>query len=394
MNIVIVTSIMLPMPPVKGGAVQNLIKLFLDDNEKVPEHRIHVFSFFDSEAKKQALQYKFTKFHYINNPQLLEKVQELNMGKFSRAAVLMREKKYVDSVIQSINKDKEMLDSDLILLENCPQFSVSLRKAFPQKKIFCHLHNDYINCQSKNAHQIIESIDRVICVSDYIGRQVRSVSDKVDIVTLHNGVAIKKENPKEKQSIRNRYGVSQEKVLVIFTGRLIPDKGAHVLLEAYSKMKNKDACKLLFLGSQLYGKNVEDKYLQKLKSLAQNYQDNIHFTGYIPYEKISNYYAAADIGVIPSLWEDPCPLTVIECLRYGIPVITTDSGGIPEIVDDSCSVVLHRDSMLSQRIAECLDKLIENEELTKKMSSSALQRSNLFSDSSYISHFKQLVLDA
>lgn len=394
MNIVIVTSIMLPMPPVKGGAVQNLIKLFLDDNEKKPEHRVHVFSFFDSEAKKQASQYKFTKFHYINNPAFLEKIQELNMGKFSRAAVLMREKKYVDSVIQSINADKEMLDCDLILLENCPQFSVSIKKAFPQKKLFCHLHNDYINCQSKNAHQIIESIDRVICVSDYIGKQVRSVSDKADIVTLHNGVAIKKENSEEKQSIRNKYGVSQEKVLVIFTGRLIPDKGAHVLLEAYSKMKNKDMCKLLFLGSQLYGKNVEDKYLQKLKSLAQNYQDNIHFTGYVPYEKISNYYAAADIGVIPSLWEDPCPLTVIECLRYGIPIITTDSGGIPEIVDGDCSVVLHRDNMLSQRIAESLDKLIENKELIKRMSSSAVERSEFFSDISYISHFKQLILDA
>ena len=57
--------------------------------------------------------------------------------------------------------------------------------------MYCHLHNDYINCESKNALSIIQSLDKIICVSDFIGRRVLSVSDMANVVTLHNGVAIK-----------------------------------------------------------------------------------------------------------------------------------------------------------------------------------------------------------
>ena len=49
----------------------------------------------------------------------------------------------------------------------------------------------YINCKSKNALSIIQSLDKIICVSDFIGRRVLSVSDMANVITLHNGVAIK-----------------------------------------------------------------------------------------------------------------------------------------------------------------------------------------------------------
>lgn len=384
---------MLPMPPVKGGAVQNLIKLFLDDNEKTNENTVHVFSFYDREAEIQASEYKATTFHYIKNTTFLEKIQELNISKVSRAAVLVREKIYIDSVLKRMDADDELKNCDIILLENCPQFSVQIKKKFSSKMLYCHLHNDYINHNSRNALPIIRSLDKIICVSDYIGKQVLDVSENANVVTLHNGVSTREAVKRKVELIKDKYMTSKDESLVIFTGRLIPDKGAHVLLEAYPKMRNKDRCSILFLGSQLYGKNVEDEYLKKLREMSKKYEEHIHFTGYVPYEEISNYYTAADIGVIPSLWEDPCPLTVIECLRYGVPVITTDSGGIPEIVDEDCSVVFHRDNTLSQKIADCLDKLIDSKDLVKKMSSAALKRSEFFSDEYYLTNFKLLVLD-
>lgn len=49
----------------------------------------------------------------------------------------------------------------------------------------------YINCESKNALSIIQSLDKIICVSDFIGRRVLSVSDMANVITLHNGVAIR-----------------------------------------------------------------------------------------------------------------------------------------------------------------------------------------------------------
>ena len=158
-------------------------------------------------------------------------------------------------------------------------------------------------------------------------------------------------------------------------------------------MRNKEKCVLMFVGSQLYGKNVEDNYLKRLNEISGKYEKRIFFTGFIPYEEISNYYRASNIGVIPSLMEDACPLTVIECLRYGVPVITTDSGGIPEIVDEKCSFVLHRDEMLSQHIADCLDKLTDDSHLIQEMSRAAFKRSEKFTEECYLEHFKNVVLD-
>ena len=393
MNIVIITSIMLPMPPVKGGAVQNLIKLFLDDNEKTKKHTISVFSFYDRLAETQASKYNHTTFRYIKNISCLEKIQELNLGKISRSAVLLREQIYLRSVLKVIGESSELNNCDMILLENCPQFSIQIKNKFPTKKLYCHLHNDYINCESKIALSIIQSLDKIICVSDFIGRRVLSVSDMANVVTLHNGVAIKTSSDSKVNSIRKQYGVLPDEKLVIFTGRLIPGKGAHVLLDAYTKMRNKEKCVLMFVGSQLYGKNVEDNYLKRLNEISGKYEKRIFFTGFIPYEEISNYYRASNIGVIPSLMEDACPLTVIECLRYGVPVITTDSGGIPEIVDEKCSFVLHRDEMLSQHIADCLDKLTDDSHLIQEMSRAAFKRSEKFTEECYLEHFKNVVLD-
>ena len=57
-----------------------------------------------------------------------------------------------------------------------------------------------------------------------------------------------------------------------------------------------------------------DKYIELVKNISENIKQNIFFTGYIDYSDMPNYYAIADIVVIPSIWEEPCSLTLFEAM--------------------------------------------------------------------------------
>ena len=83
------------------------------------------------------------------------------------------------------------------------------------------------------------------------------------------------------------------------------------------------------------------------------------------------YYAMADIGCVPSLWDEPFGLTAAEQMSMELPIITTDSGAIPEIVDPSCGYVFPRDDELSRRIASAVIELKEDASRRKAMGKKA-----------------------
>ena len=101
------------------------------------------------------------------------------------------------------------------------------------------------------------------------------------------------------------------------------------------------------------------------KNLRQKvllYSDKIRFTGYVPYRGIWKYYKLADVAVLPSVWEEPAGLTMIEACVAATPLITTKSGGIPEYIHDDFAVLLERDENLVQNIAESINMVLANEE--------------------------------
>ena len=70
---------------------------------------------------------------------------------------------------------------------------------------------------------------------------------------------------------------------------------------------------------------------------------------------------------MPSIWDDPAPLAIIESLAAGKPIITTNSGGIPEYVNGDCAIILNRNSNLIQSLTDAMLKLAESQDLREKM---------------------------
>ena len=173
---------------------------------------------------------------------------------------------------------------------------------------------------------------RVICCSTYMLNEVLRVfqlpSDKVDVIP--NGV-----NPEEFRSagdvsdireFRRRYAADDEK-MVFFIGRLVHEKGVHVLINAMPKvLAHYSKAKLV-----IAGRGPASDYLKSLASQLGIW-DRVYFTGYIDDDTRNKLYRASDIAVVPSLYE-PFGITALEAMAAQCPVAVSDVGGLNSTVE-------------------------------------------------------------
>lgn len=146
------------------------------------------------------------------------------------------------------------------------------------------------------------------------------------------------------------------------------------------------------MGSTLHGENKvrKTKYIKKLEDKIHDLNSKIIFTGYISYEIMPVVYNLADIAVLPSMWEEPAGLTSLEAMACGTPVITTDSGGIPEYVGKS-AVVLKRNTNLVSDIARNITNLLNDKELYELYRSEGLSRVQLYNSNNYAEELRKIL---
>lgn len=163
--------------------------------------------------------------------------------------------------------------------------------------------------------------------------------------------------------IDKRYKLKNKKV-ILFTGKLTPQKGVQYLLKAAKDIKGH----VYIIGDGPEMKNLED--LSYKLNLG-----NVHFLGYMgddKKEEFKEFYYRADVFVIPSVWDEPLGLVILEAMSCKTPVVATRKGGIPLVVKNGINGFLVRPRS-SQQIAEAVNKLLANDELRKKMGEAARQ---------------------
>jgi len=122
----------------------------------------------------------------------------------------------------------------------------------------------------------------------------------------------------------------QEKVRFGYTGSLVPHKGVHVLIDAFKGLGGKKA-ELKIYGDLTWFPD----YVAKLKEGAED--TGVRFMGSFDNHDIPEVLSGIDVLIVPSIWFENSPLTIHEAFISGIPVITSDLGGMAELVEDGVS---------------------------------------------------------
>ena len=386
MKIAVLTSGILPVPAVQGGAVENLIDFYLEYNEKHRLYDITVYSVWHPNVKKHpAQQSEVNHYIYIKMDGWWNKLRK----KFYQKT---HGKKYyhytIEYFLHEAIKDIRKQQYDVILLENRPGYTIKLKKATDAQLVY-HLHNEKLSQQVPQYQTIYDAATCIITVSDYIKGLVQTINpDDTKTKTVYNGIDMSAFTSNTPAKPRTSLSLSDDDFILLFSGRITKEKGIIELIEAMNQLKNHTQIKLLVIGSSFYGNaNNENNFAKALKQKAKDVKDRIIFTGYIPYSDMPQYLRIADLAVIPSIWDDPFPTTVLEAQAMGLPIITTRRGGIPEEVTEKNAILLNTDEHFVDSLAAAIYELYEHPEKREAMSKASLERSKLFDKETYAKNF-------
>lgn len=385
MRVAILTSGILPVPAVQGGAVENLIDFYLEYNNIHQLHDITIYSSKHPDTKKhQALESKVNNYHYIDTNSFLAKIRKkIYLRKAGGNELHHYSIEYfLERALKHIRKQTY----DLIILENRPGYALKLKKC-TTANIIIHLHNDQLNNQTKFNFEIYHIASRIITVSEYITSRVRTINanDK-KCITVHNGINTQAFSPNV-SPIQLNY-INKNDFIIVFSGRINREKGIMELVSAMNLIGKKCPIKLMVLGSSFYGNATQEtSFIRKLKEMASPIKERIIFTGFIPYPEIPRYLRISNIAIIPSVWDDPFPTTVLEAQAMGLPIITTRRGGIPEEVTEGNAIMIETDEHFVENLANAILYLYQNPEKRHAMAKASLERSKLFDKETYAKNF-------
>lgn len=382
MKIAVVSSGILPIPALLGGAVENLVDYYLEYNDRHKIHDITVYSV--SSAKTN--QVKDTENVHYRYVDIVSWWGKLKRRIFVKTHKSIYYDAYIEYYLHEVLKYLKHETYDYVILENRPGFAIPISKV-SNAKIIIHLHNDFLNHTSKLAKEICAVAHKVITVSNFIRNRVETIGSNVPVITVHNGIEVERFYKAEPVN-RTTLGFSTSDFIVLYSGRINPEKGVKELIEAFGMLKEYPSIKLLIMGGSFYGNdNSDDPYINSLKELSKDLQDKIVFTGFVPYQQVPSYLKMADIAVVPSMWDDPFPTTVLEAMCAGLPIIATDSGGIKEACKD-CAIIISKVDVV-QKLHQNVLYLYNNPAVRQDMAMNGISLSNRFAKIRYAKEFYQ-----
>lgn len=384
MKIAVLTCGMLPIPAVRGGAVENLIDFYLEFNDSHKLHDITIYSPWDVEIKKQsALTSLVNHYVFIDVSSFKARIARRIYGYIHHYEYYNY---FIEYYFEKVYDKIKKKNFDLIILENCPGYAYKLSQR-GYNNIILHLHNDLLNTKSRFHDVIFNSLKKILTVSDFIKERVSIIQSNNKIQTIYNGIDIKKFSRIEMSQVsRNTIGFNENDFVIAYNGRINPEKGISELIDAILLLKEKSNLKLMIIGSSFFDNaSNEDPFVLSLKEKTKTIKGNTIFTGFIPYDIVPQYLHLANIAVLPSMWDEPFGLTIVEALAAGLPLITTRSGGIPEICEEVATIV-DRNNIVNNLASAILD-LYEHPEKCKQMSTASLERAKQFDKEAYVKNF-------
>ena len=170
---------------------------------------------------------------------------------------------------------------------------------------------------------------RIVTVSNSVRETLLKCGvppDKLQVI--HHGTDIEAfaRTTQERKAVRQELGIPEDCVAVGIVGRIAPEKGHEVLLDAFGKLGDRYPLRLVIVGSG------PDEAVLRQRIEQMGLSEKVIWTGFR--DDVNNVIAALDVVTVPSTWNEPCSAVIQQGMALSKPVIGTRTGGSPEMILD------------------------------------------------------------
>ena len=257
-----------------------------------------------------------------------------------------------------------------LLLHNDPELAVHLKDRFPKARIVHHFHNPVV-VTPRFARRFRFAVDAASAVSEYVAGEVRRLYGEMPVHVIYNGVDLHQFKPATRGS--------NQSVTLSFLGRTGIEKAPDLLLRAAILLgKQNGSLRINLVGSNHWGRWEPDSYQTELSRYVDELRSlgvDVRATGHLSRMEVAGSLAECDIHVLPSRWDEPCALSLLEGMASGLAVVASRTGGTPEILGES-GLLFERDNV--EHLSEQLRFLIQNPTQRTEFGCKARRRSEGF----------------
>ncbi|MEW4272107.1 glycosyltransferase family 4 protein [Priestia megaterium] len=233
---------------------------------------------------------------------------------------------------------------------------ILLISKFFNKRVILHIHSASFDefyhaneLQKRFIKFILNKADKLIVLSKQWEKYYSNIVPHTKVAVLYNGV----------YSVNKKFKRESETPVGLFLGRLGERKGTYDLLDSIKKLKeNGVSGKFYFAG---------DGEIEQVKQLIQEYELNeiVTVLGWVNSTQINDLLKQVDFLVLPS-YNEGLPMAILEAMNFGLPIISTYVGGIPEVITNDDNGYLINPGEIDD-LTKALTSLIENKDLRIEM---------------------------
>ena len=378
-HIAIISPGILPVPAVRGGAVESLITFLIEENEKTKGIAFDVFTVDDPGINGK--NYRNTTIYPVKESKLvhlgdrvLDKIYRSLPGEISARRI------FDQTILKKLKRvlSKAEYKYDAIIVQNQTSLAVRLLKAgiAGNCPIFFHIHNDIdIYRSPHDCGWLADRNVRFLCVSQYIKNRILTFAPKADARVVYNGTdtdLFNRKHIEKRDLIRQEFGIHSDETVFLYSGRIIRQKGVRELMEGYHAFQNEHpdrSNRLLIVGMS----DAPSKYEEQIVEMRSTLGEKVLLAKKVDALKMAEIVAAMDVVVIPTLDEEPFGMVAIEAMAMGKPIVATSSGALTELLSTDNAIMISKGDHMTKDLAGAFEKL-KDADLRKRMGENSQRR--------------------
>lgn len=302
------------------------------------------------------------------------KAVQILAGRFGGGTPYFTSRLYYREYFSQVARDLAASRPDIVHLPNQMQFASLLQGARPGVKVVIHIHQDELaQLDLELLRRDLMDVDAVATVSEFVTARARARLPEMAarIQTVGNGVDVLRFRPAARARNPRLRELRPRPLRLLYVGRIAPDKGVHLLTETVDLLiRDGVNVELTLIGKpglmpydllsrllgadrqalaavqEFYGRSLRGWLAKEILRHGRSYSDalrarlspaaaaRVRFLGTVPLPALIRAYRAADLLVLPSIWQESYGLPVAEAMACGVPVLASASGGVPELIED------------------------------------------------------------